>query len=142
MDDKPLIQKIILTIILVFIGTLPILTFFSNTYPGYTYNKPSYFGQYNHRYNHAYEYYPYIPVNAYRSSGAANYVSGYGSHGWNPFLMPTTPDNQGRITYTNHIYIHTKLDYLYYKNPWLLEPRRMWNHQWMIRGLWPQKFYY
>jgi len=142
MSNKILIQGIILTVLMVFIGMFSIFRFFSGAYPVYSYNKPSYYAQYNYRYNYAYNYWPYIPVNAYRGSGAANYVGGYGHHGWSPFLMPGTPDNQGRITYNSHIYIDNKLDYTYYKNPWLLEPRRMNNHQWYARGLWPEKFYY
>ncbi len=128
MNNKVLIQGIILTILLVFAGF---------AYQPYAYNKPSYYGQYNYRYNLG-----YIPFNAYRGSGAANYVGGYGPHGWSPFLMPGTPDRFGRVTYNSYIYIDNKEMYQYYMNPWLLEPRRMWNHQWYVRDLWPERFYY
>ena len=128
MKNKLLIQGIILTFLMVFSGF---------AYQAYAYNKPSYYGQYNYRYNQG-----YIPFNTIRGLGAANYVAGYGNNGWSPFLMPGTPDRWGRVTYNSHIYIDNPLDYTYFKNPWLLEPRRMNNHQWMVRGVWPQKFYY
>jgi len=155
MKNKILIQGIILTIFIVAIGTLPILKFFSsNAYPAnvqaYAYNKPSYYGQYNYRYNNAYNQnngfvqYPYTPMNNYRGSGAANYVGGYGQHGWSPFLMPSTTYNpyQGYQTnYNSHINVRNKLDYVYYTNPDLLQPRRMnSNNLRYTWGTWPMRY--
>lgn len=144
MKNQLLTQGIILTLLMLFIGALTTLKFFANAYPAYAYNQPSYYGQYNYRYNYAYNSWPYIPVNAFRGSGAANYVGGYGNHGWSPFLMPSTCNSWSGCgnNYNSHIYVEDPLTYTYYKNPWLLEPRRMDNHQWMVRGVWPQKFYY
>ena len=121
MNNKILIQGIILTLLLVFAGF---------AYQPYAYNSPSYYGQYNYRYNYAYEYWPYIPYYAYRSAG--------------PYPMPSTCSSWYGYgnNYNSYIYVHNKLDYTYYMNPWLLEPRRMQNHQWYARGLWPQRFYY
>ncbi|KYK24600.1 hypothetical protein AYK26_03425 [Euryarchaeota archaeon SM23-78] len=94
----------------------------------YSYSRPSYYGQYNYRYNYAYN--PYVPYYAYRGAG--------------PYPMPSTCStwNGCGNTYNSYIYVHNKLDYTYYTNPWLLEPRRMSNHQWMIPGLWPERAWY
>lgn len=133
--NKLLVKGIILTLLIVFLGLNVQL---------FAYNKPSSYGQYNYRYNSG-----YMPMNmntnAYRISGAANYVAGYGNYGWNPFLMPSKSYNPlfgWRTNYDSHIYIDNKLDYVYYKNPGLLEPRRMNNHQRYVKGLWPQNFWY
>ena len=135
MRSKILIQGIILTMFIVAIGTLPILKFFSNNaYPAnvqaYAYNKPSYYEQYNYRYNYEYNRYPY------------NYY-GY-QRTWGPLPMPSTTYNpyQGyQTSYNSHIYVRNKLDYVYYTNPDLLQPRRMnSNNLRYTWGTWPMRY--
>ncbi|GEM_PF-1682208 len=150
MNNQRLSQNLVLTILLVFIGTFMALKLLAGSYSypmntqASSYNRPSYATQYNYRYNYGYGPLSYSQNNPLRMSGAANYVGGYGSVGWNPFLMPSSPDTQGRTTYNSHMYIRNKLDYVYYTNPQLLQPRRMDNHQRYVRGLWPERggYYY
>jgi hypothetical protein len=142
-----IIQGIILSLFILYIGTFSVIKFFGSS-PIYSHSQPSYYSQYNYRYNSgyisAYNYWPYAPINAnvLRSSGASNYVAGYGQTGWSPYLMPGNPDNHGNINYNSHIYVEDPLSYAYYTNPWLLEPRRMNNHQRMYPGLGAQGFWY
>ena len=103
----------------------------------YTYNRPSYNNQYNYRYNSFGN--NFIMPNAYRTSGAANYVGGYGNYGLSPFLFGT-PSKCGitkckTVSYTSHMYVGNKLDYQYYTHPELFQPRRMSNHQRWVSGV-------
>lgn len=133
MSNKKIVtQVIILTALFMFPGLLYSLKFLATQHSLTAYNQPSYYSQYNYRYNYAY----------------SNYGYGYGTYNYRPYgpyLMPSTTCNSllgCRTNYDSHIYIDNALDYTYYKNPWLLEPRYMDNHQWYARGLWPQRFSY
>ena len=126
--SKTTTQGIILSLLILISG----LGFFL-----YSNSHPSYYGQYNYRHDYAYGY--------------GDYVYGYGdslpffSFSWRrkgPEFMLGTPDNWRKAGCNSYIYVNNALDYAYYTNPWLLEPRRMNNRQWMYRGLWPQQFYY
>ena len=145
MSNKILTTKLILTFFLIFLGTLTLLKFASGTsyYQGYAtqsyaYNRPSYATQYNYgynNYNYGYNqgqnnqrhYLPYVMSNPWRVSAAANYVGGYGSYGLSPYLQPGTPDKFGSVNFNGYNYRGDAVSDLYYRNPWLLEPRRMNN---------------
>lgn len=84
--------------------------------------------------------------------GLFSFFYAYNNYGYNyrhyspgPYPMPSTSCNPFygcRTSYNSYIYVDNVLDYTYYKNPWLLDPRYMDNHVWYARGLWPQGFYY
>jgi hypothetical protein len=133
MSNKKIIQGITLTFLFAFIGLFTALKFFASNDPVYSYGRPSYYGQYDYGRNSAYSVY-----NSYN-----NYAYNYRSYG--PYLMPSTSYNPlygYRQNYDSYIYVDNALDYTYYTNPQLLEPRYMNNHQWHARGLWPQRFSY
>ncbi len=93
----------------------------------YNYNQP-YYSQYNYRYNQPYAYYNY-----------------YRPYSRGPQLMPSAECNAlygCRTNYNSYIYIHNALDYTYYTNPQLLEPRYMNNHMRYVKGLWSGSFWY
>jgi len=89
----------------------------------FSYNKPLHLGQQNYR-SQTYYSYPQLPINAFRASGAANYVAGYGNVGQSPFLVPGWGNNQG---YNNHIRIGNALDHTYYRYPYLFYPSNLNN---------------
>jgi hypothetical protein len=117
-----LFQGLILTII--FLGFFSFL---------YAYNKPAYYGQYNYRYNYGYNNYAYN-----------NYGYNYRPYSQGPYPMPSTCSSYYGCgnNYNSYIYVHNALDYMYYSQPWLLEPRYSNNNMRYARGLWPQMFYY
>jgi hypothetical protein len=130
MSNKKIIQGITLTFLFAFLGLFTTLKFLANQQSVYSYSSPSYYSQYDYRYNSVYNIYN-------------NYAYNYRPHG--PYLMPSTSYNPlygYRQNYDSYIYVDNALDYTYYTNPQLLEPRYMNNHQWYARGLWPQRFYY
>ncbi len=120
----------------------------------YSYNRPSYYNQYNYNlnnYRYGYISTPFLykyniplvrlsPHSSYYHQWPSNYVSGYDYTGKTLLHIPNTPDTQGRITYSSRIYPENALMATYYNNPWLLEPRRMNNNQGMIRGVWPSSY--
>ncbi|HJX05379.1 MAG TPA: hypothetical protein VJ461_01590, partial [Candidatus Nanoarchaeia archaeon] len=95
------------------------------------YNRPAYYGQYNYRYNYNYAYDPNYGYNSY-------------GHNYGPYPMPSTCSSYYGCSnnYNSYIYVHNALDYTYYSQPWLLEPRYSNNNRWYARGSWPQMFYY
>jgi hypothetical protein len=98
----------------------------------------------NSRFGYAYTDYSY---NSYNPTIYSRYAPiAYDAYrGRGPYLMPSNSYNPlygYKPNYDSHIYIDNALDYTYYNNPWLLEPRYMSNHMWYARGLWPQGFYY
>jgi hypothetical protein len=130
MNNKNLVATLSTGIILLFGGLLlnQLLS----------YNQPSYYSQYNqyeYRYNYAYNSY-------------SNYGYGYNAYNYRPYGPYQMPSQSCslllgcRTNYNSYMYINNALDYTYYQNPGLLEPRYMSNHQWYARGLWPQQFYY
>ena len=119
MSNKKIIQGITLTFLFAFLGLFTTLKFFASQDSIYSYN--SYRSPY-YSYGRPYNYRPY-----------------------GPYLMPSTSYNSlygYRQNYDSYIYVDNALDYTYYTNPQLLEPRYMNNHQWYARGLWPQGLYY
>jgi hypothetical protein len=136
MSNKKIIQGITLTFLFAFLGLFTTLKFFASQDSIYSYGRPSYYGQYGYGYNSGSSIY-----RAYNTYD--NYAYNYRPYG--PYLMPSVSYNPlygYRQNYDSYIYVDNALDYTYYTNPQLLEPRYMNNHQWYARGLWPQGFYY
>ena len=136
MSNKKIIQGITLTFLFTFIGLFSTLKFFANQYPSYSYSRPSYYNQYGYGYNSG---------SSIRSAYSAYNNYAYNHRPYGPYLMPSTSYNSlygYRQNTDSYIYVDNALDYTYYTNPQLLEPRYMNNHQWYARGLWPQGFYY
>ncbi|MBU1199024.1 MAG: hypothetical protein KKF46_04260 [Nanoarchaeota archaeon] len=131
--------------LLILIGILLTSNIFAYYYPvgvqTYSYNRPSYYAQYNYGYNSGNmnsiysSQYSGIPHYAYTGSGALNYVRSNGRYntiGWGPFVMD----------HNNHMYVNNALDEAYFRNPGLLEPRRMNNHQRFVTGMYITTFPY
>jgi hypothetical protein len=137
MISNKLFQNLILPVI--FLGLLTTGKYFIEQYMAFAHTQPSYYGQYSYGYNSAYSQYLYHSDSTYGSMRGGPYYQG------GPYPMLSTSCNSAygcRTSYDSQIYVRSALDYTYYKNPWLLEPRYMDNHQRYARGLWPQSFYY
>jgi hypothetical protein len=137
MNNQRILNKEIIIQAAILIAFLMILMFpgwlyalrFLDTNNLLTGSQSPYYTQYGNTYNYAYG--NYFSANNYRPYG--------------PYLMPSTSYNSYygyRTNYDSHMYIDNVLDYTYYTNPQLLEPRYIDNHQWYARGLWPQHFLY
>jgi len=130
MSQKKISSGIILTFLLVFTGLYLTQSFL------YNYNQPTYYSQYNLRPNYGYYYNSlHQPYYGYNNR---LYPSG-------PYPVLSTSCNSiygCKTSYSSYMHVDSALDYAYYTNPWLLEPRYMDNHQRYARGLWPQGLYY
>jgi hypothetical protein len=98
--------------------------------------------------------YGYNQGGGYYSSGIHSYSYNYYNHGSNygyggyapvyygarPALMPSRTCNiiGCSTNYVSHMNIRNALDYTYYTNPRLFEPRYMDNQQRIYRGAWSQ----
>ena len=115
--DKMISNKLFqsLALPIVFLGLLTAGKYFSEQYLAYGHNQPSYYGKYG-----------------YGSTRGGPYYFG------GPYPMPSTSCNSiygCKTSYDSQIYVRSALDYTYYKNPWLLEPRYMSNNQRYARGV-------
>ena len=113
-----------------------------NNYQIFSYNKPAYYGQNNYRYSQ-YQNYQYNNYNYAQTYHANTPI--YSQIHRNPALMPNINCNPiigCKTNYNSHITIRNALDYTYYKNPGLLEPRYMNNHHRYMKAPWFQTHAY
>jgi hypothetical protein len=130
-------KKILFTTLFMILALSTIASSIPYSQQTYSQNKPSYYAQYDYRVNN---YYYNRPINL-REGYSDNQA-----RRWNaPYLVYSNSCNTlygCRQVATSHMYVDNALDYAYYKNPELLAPRYMDNHQRYVRGIWPQKFLY